>query len=279
MYILFDIGGTKMRIARSRDGETFDEPLRFDTPASYDEGVGLLIQMAQQLSAGEQIEAVLGGIAGTLDPDRTRLVHATHLADWVQKPIQEQLADALQALVHIENDAAVVGLGEANYGAGQGGGIVAYITVSTGVGGARLIDGALDVGGYSFEPGDQIISMDAQGAAVSVEDLISGTALLKRFGQKPYTIEDPAVWEELARLLACALHNTILHWTPSVVVLGGPMITGKPAISVDRVREHLKTLMTVYPTIPQIKQAALKDIGGIYGACALLKAKRTPIII
>jgi glucokinase len=275
MYIFFDIGGTKMRIARSRDGETFDEPLRFDTPASYDEGIALLIKTAQDLSAGEKIDAVAGGIAGTLDPTRTHLVHATHLVDWVQKPIHEQLMNAWGTPVYMENDSAVVGLGEANYGAGQGGGIVAYITVSTGIGGARLIDGTLDVSGYSFEPGDQIIATDEGGKGISVEDLVSGTALERRFGKKPYAIEDPVVWEELARLLAYALYNTILHWTPAVVVLGGPMVVGKPAISVDQVQDQLKTLLSVYPTIPQIRQATLKDIGGIYGACALLKTKNT----
>jgi glucokinase len=275
MYIFFDIGGTKMRIARSRDGETFDEPLRFDTPASYDEGIALLIKTAQDLSAGEKIDAVAGGIAGTLDPTRTHLVHATHLVDWVQKPIHEQLMSAWNVPVYVENDSAVVGLGETNYGAGQGGGIVAYITVSTGIGGARLIDGTLDVSGYSFEPGDQIIAMNEQGKGVSVEDLVSGTALERRFGKKPYAIEDSAVWEELAHLLACALNNTIVHWSPAVMVLGGPMITGKPAISIERTKEHLKTMLTVYPELPEIKQATLKDIGGIYGACALLKTKNT----
>jgi predicted NBD/HSP70 family sugar kinase len=142
-------------------------------------------------------------------------------------------------------------------------------------GGARLIDGTLDVSGYSFEPGDQIIAMNEQGKGVSVEDLVSGTALERRFGKKPYAIEDSAVWEELAHLLACALNNTIVHWSPAVMVLGGPMITGKPAISIERTKEHLKTMLTVYPELPEIKQATLKDIGGIYGACALLKTKNT----
>jgi glucokinase len=164
MYIFFDIGGTKMRIARSRDGETFDEPLRFDTPASYDEGIALLIKKAQDLSAGEKIDAVAGGIAGTLDPTRTHLVHATHLVDWVQKPIHEQLMSAWNVPVYVENDSAVVGLGETNYGAGQGGGIVAYITVSTGIGGARLIDGTLGCRGGGHGAGDGWVSASVTGA-------------------------------------------------------------------------------------------------------------------
>lgn len=277
MYILFDIGGTKMRIAGSHDGKTFDEPLRFDTPALYDDGITLLMETVKTLVAaiGEPLEAIAGGIAGTLDVARTQLVHATHLNAWVGKPFQESLAGQFGVPVYVENDSAVVGLGEAWHGAGQGGGIVAYITVSTGVGGARIIDGVLDASGYNFEPGDQIIARDATGQPVSVEGLISGVGVEKRFGKKPYEIRDPAVWEELADTLACALHNTILHWTPSVVVLGGPMIVGEPAISIDRVRDCLKGYMSVYPTLPEVRQATLKDIGGIYGACALLATKHT----
>lgn len=274
MYILFDIGGTKMRIARSRDGKTFDEPLRFDTPATYDEGLILLSDTIRTLSSGERIEAIAGGIAGTLNATRTHLVHATHLNAWVGKPLHETLVREFATSVYIENDSAVVGLGEAQYGAGQGGGIVAYITVSTGVGGARIVDGRLDAAGYSFEPGDQIIMRDEKGAPVSVEEMISGTALERRFGKKPYEVRDSAVWDELADALACALHNTIVHWTPSVVVLGGPMVIGEPAIPIERVRRRLADYLRVYPTLPEVKQATLEDIGGIYGACALLQSKQ-----
>lgn len=275
MYALFDIGGTKMRIARSIDGITFDEPLRFDTPQKYEEGIALIIDTVRRLSeGGEVVEGIAGGIAGTLDPARLRLVHATHLKDWVQKPLVETLAHTLQAPLYIENDCAVVGLGEAHHGAGKGEPIVAYVTVSTGLGGARIVDGVLDRGGYSFEPGDQILLLDQAGGQVaSVEDLVSGTALEARFGKKPYLVDDPSVWEDLARILACALNNTIVHWSPSVVVLGGSMVTGKPAISIERVKEHLKTMLIVYPEPPEIKQATLKDIGGIYGAGVLLRMK------
>ena len=60
----------------------------------------------------------------------------------------------------IANDTAVVGLGEAHRGAGIGYNIVTYITVSTGVGGTRIVDGRIDRRIYGFEPGHQTIDID-----------------------------------------------------------------------------------------------------------------------
>jgi glucokinase len=49
------------------------------------------------------------------------------------------------------------GLGEAVFGAGKGREIVVYMTISTGVGGARIVGGKIDASAMGFEPGHQII--------------------------------------------------------------------------------------------------------------------------
>jgi len=77
--------------------------------------------------------------------------------------------------VFIENDASIVGLGEAVSGAGMGEEIVVYITVSTGVGGTRIVSGEIDEHAYGFEPGHELINMQD-----SLEDLVSGTAVEER---------------------------------------------------------------------------------------------------
>ena len=65
MYILFDIGGTKMRVVGSDNCREFiDDPIVIDTPADFEEGIVALKQSIKTISKGEKIEAIGGGIAG-----------------------------------------------------------------------------------------------------------------------------------------------------------------------------------------------------------------------
>jgi len=271
MYILFDIGGTKMRIALSRDEEVFDAPIILDTPKSYKDGIELLAKTASGLEWGEDIKAAVGGIAGPLSKDKKSLLGGPNLADWIGKPIADDLSRLLGAPVYLENDTALVGLGEVNAGAGKGKNIVAYITVSTGVGGARIIEGAIDDASVGFEPGHQIIDADKtlcpECEGNDLESLISGTSIEKRFGKKPYEIKDEKLWEEtLPEILAYGLNNIIVHWSPDVIVLGGSMIVGDPAISVSSTEKYLKNIVKIFPDLPEIKKAELGALGGLHGA-------------
>lgn len=269
-YALYDIGGTKTRVAISRDGVNFEEPQIFNTPKDYRDGIEKIAEVSKQL-AGGPITAAGGGIAGVLSRDRSMFLEGPHLLGWGGRAIPQLLKEKLECPVYLENDTAIVGLGEAYNGAGRGGEIVAYITVSTGVGGVRIVSGKVDVAMFGFEPGHQII--DAGGAlhkgvggyGIDLEGYISGSAIEMRYGKKPYEITDGAFWDEMARMLAYGLNNTIVHWSPDIVVLGGSMMK-QIGIPVNRVREHLSGMLHVYPQLPRIVKAELGDIGGVYGA-------------
>lgn len=276
-YILFDIGGTNMRIALSRDGISFDEPHIIPTPKDFDAGMLAIKNIATELTGGEQVAAAGGGIAGTLSRDRTLFLNGPHLAGWNGKPIKAALEGVLGAPVYIENDTAIVGLGEAVAGAGAGHHIVAYVTVSTGVGGVRIVDRSIDASAMGFEPGHQVIDAggllrqtSVGGQGFDLEGYISGTAISERYGKKPYEITDEVFWDEMARLLAYGLNNTIVHWSPDIVVIGGSMMN-KIGIPVDRVRAHLKGILHIYPELPIIEHSALGDIGGLHGALHYVK--------
>jgi len=277
MYAYFDIGGTKTRIAVSKDGKAFEEPVKHQTPKDFRAGVEFIAKTIHELSHGEHVVAAGGGVAGPLNREKTMLVRSPNLPDWVGKPLVEELSERLGAPVFIENDSAVVALGEAHYGAGKNDPIMAYITVSTGVGGVRIVDGHIDVNAFGFEPGHQYIDFDQsvcpECAWAEAEQYLSGTATEHRFHSKPYDIHDPEVWEELSRWLAYMLNNTIVHWSPHSVVLGGSMIVGDPAIPVDRVAHHLDRICTIFPQKPAIKKALLVDLGGLYGAMELVRQK------
>ena len=139
MYIVFDIGGTKMRLGSSSDGETLNRTVVVETPATYEEGMVELKKHASALAEGETIDALAGGLAGVFSQKKLSLISSPNLKDWVGRPICSELETFFNAPAYIENDAALAGLGEALRGGGRGFEIVAYITVSTGVGGARIV--------------------------------------------------------------------------------------------------------------------------------------------
>lgn len=280
MYLLFDIGGTKTRVSVSTDLCSYVKPVKFDTPHMFQEGVQAIQEAARSLCGDAVLSAAAGGIRGPLKKDRTGIISEMILTDWVEKPLTEEIKTGLNVEhdVYLENDAAIVGLGEAHFGAGKGHDIVAYLTVSTGVGGVRIDHGAVDAATGNFEPGKSIIDIDntvyPEINASSLEEFVSGSALEKRRGVKPYEIsQDDPVWKELAHQLAVGIKNTIAYWSPDVIVLGGSMIIGDPRIFREDITAFTKKELDGLMPVPPILDAKLGDEGGLYGAMALLKQK------
>lgn len=273
MYLLFDIGKTKMRLALSPDGRHIDHPAIFPTPDNVDEAIKLFY--AHVLHHGEgrpKLTAAAGGFGGSLSHDRSTVIKAPNRPGWDNQPLKEKLQHALQVPVYLENDAAIVGLGEAHTGPGLGKKIVVYITVSTGVGGARIVNGKIDQAFFNFEPGHQIISIgekeDGSPVFGYLEDFISGEALKKAFGKSPEHIHDPKTWDDVAFFLSIGLNNIVVHWSPEIIVLGGSVMKN---IDLEKVKKYLSEILRMYPEIPEIQKAKLDDVGGLYGALEFLK--------
>jgi predicted NBD/HSP70 family sugar kinase len=259
MYLLIDIGGTKTRVAGTVDMEKFSEPVVIDTAQGYDEAVAKIAEAALAVSDGIVLRGAIVGCPST----------TKNLPQWKDRRLGVDLSAALHTDVRLENDTALVGLGEATYGAGKGAPICVYYTVSTGVNGVRIVDGKIDVSRYGFEIGGQILGTEA--SANCLEDLVSGAAIGKRYGMHPRDLgKDNPLWEELAFMLAIGVHNTILHWSPDRVVIGGSMMN-EIGIPVPRVEEHVKNLMQKFSTVPEIVHSSLSDMGGLWGGLALLR--------
>jgi predicted NBD/HSP70 family sugar kinase len=250
--LLFDIGRSKVRVAFSSNFEDFEEPRVFGTPVDFSEGIKEISETARSVAKGRDFEKIVGGMSRSIPGWSTERVKESFASTFGKEPI-------------IENDAAIAGLGEAVYGAGKGFDIVAYVTVSTGVGGARIVGRQIDDRAVGFEPGKQIIDIE-EGVVRTLEDLISGKALEFVEGKNPKDVSDQNVWQRLAEYLAVGLNNIIVEWSPECVVLGGSMITGDPAIPIDRAESRLHEILKIFPAVPPIKKAELGDFGGLWGA-------------
>lgn len=261
-----------MRIARGEDGLVGESRI-IATPWQFKDGIVAMQKIALEIGRGAPFHRVCGGIAGVLNREKTQLVRGPHLKGWEGKPLAACLRKIFGAPVYIENDAALAGLGEAVYGAGRGYGIVQYYTVGTGVGGTRIVNGAIDAAAYGFEPGHQIImkcGSEKRRHHRTLEEYVSGSGLAFHYQRDPSRIYEEKIWNETAVWLARGLYNSMLHWSPEVIVLGGGLVMHN-AISLKAVREAMRVLPQIYPKMPAIKQAKLLDSSGLYGALAYTK--------
>lgn len=270
MNILIDIGGTKIRIAGSRVPDRFDEPIIIATPQTYAEAFKWIVDAVKVIAANEPIESITAGVPALLSRDRRMILSAAmHIPDWVGRDFAGDLEQTLGTRTRLENDTELVGLGEAVFGAGIGARIVMYLTVSTGVNGIRIVDGKIEPAVFGTAIGHQYLSTNSD--AFKWEDLISGYAIQQKYGVPPRDLgKDSPAWEELAIVTAFGLHNSILHWSPDRIVLGGSMFN-EIGISPERVRFHLERINKTLPELPEIVHSSLADLGGLWGGLALLK--------
>lgn len=272
MYILIDIGGTKIRMAVSYDGENLEEFETFVTPFDFPSAQKLIGQYVAKFDSSQNKRVVCCGLPGVLNKDKTVLITAPNLPNWTQKQIKKGLSEQLNAVVYLENDTALAGLGEAVSGVGKGYSIVAYLAFGTGVGGVRIVDGEADKSALGFEPGHQIIDADGSivGRLTDWEGLVGGAGIEARFGQRPENIKDKKIWQSVEKYIAVGLTNTILHWSPEVVILGGSVIKSN-FLSLDRISSSVSGLLKVFPLIPEILIGSLGDEAALLGGLHYLK--------
>jgi len=265
MHLLFDIGGTKSRFATSEGNELKNIKI-VETPQVFDQGIQEFKNYVSLLKINK-LDGIAGGIAGPLDNKKSMVLNAPNLPGWNNMPFKEELFKYFNTNIKIENDAALNGVGEATKGAGRDKSIVMFLTISTGVGGGRIVNGKIDENAVGFEPGHQYIPIKNSAELQSLEAIISGTALKNKYHLNPDEITDEKIWNDCAYYLALGIHNSILHWSPEVVVLGGSIMN---KISIEKTTNNLNNLMDIFPEIPEIKNAELGDKAGLYGAITLL---------
>lgn len=277
-YVIFDIGGTKTRVALTEDLEKITDSKSFKTEKSFKAGMDSIKKAVDDMKPASPIEAVAGGVRGRLEEDRSGILNDGILSGWMGHSITEALGKMFNASVYIENDTAIAGLGEAIYGAGKGVDIVVYHTISTGVGGVKIEHDKIDESSFGFEPGHQVLDIDrtilGEDVTPTLENLVSGTGLENRLGIKPYDIpQEDTVWDELAEYLAQGLRNTILYWSPDMIILGGSMIMGDPKIPLEAIRKYTVESLDHFTESPFITTAKLGDEAGLYGAMAYIKER------
>ena len=150
MWLGFDIGGTKLAVVVGDDTGRIAarrrRPMRPSGDARTD--VDAMLRDAHELlaEAGVAPSALRGvGVAapGPIDLARGVVESPPNLTGWGTVPLRGWLEAAFAAPVHLENDANAAALAEWRFGAARGARHMAYLTMSTGVGGGLVLDGRL----------------------------------------------------------------------------------------------------------------------------------------
>ncbi len=269
MYIGIDIGGTHIRVATGANGK-IKEKLDFPTK-EFQASIQEIKETVEKLSQKDAITRVGVGVPGPLNTRLLKTIRPPNLIGWDNIEIGDILTKLLKCMVVVANDASAAALAEAFYGAGKGKNPVLYYTVSTGVGTGLIVDGKIFHGIINPEAGHQIIDKSGprhKGApAGDLESLSSGSAIKRLCGETPSEVEGEPEWMEAIDWLAIGLTNSILHFSPEIVVVGGGMTKHKHAFFSPLNKSIVKYVKEV-PQVPIVPSGLGQD-SGIIGALTL----------
>lgn len=266
MHLVFDIGATNTRLALARSGRLV-RPIQFLTPVNF----RIALDRFSGYVGAQKLSGIAGCLPGHPHPSTGKLGKLRNLPGWSRADLNVEFKKYFQCPIYVKNDVELAALGEANYGAGKGRGIVAYVTVSTGVNGARVVEGKLDRRAWGWSLGRQIVSANGD-----LESYVSGAGLQRRFGRPAESIKNASIWRQVHKTLARGLYNTVLHWSPEVLVLGGGMVRAG-AIKIPQVRAELFSLkrkMKANVFLPALVKATLGSFSGLYGAMEYLRREQ-----
>jgi glucokinase len=146
-----DLGATNVRVALGGDDGTIFSRLKEST--IKDQGAqGIseqIIRMIRSLQPGKEWISNLQGIgigsAGPLDLKRGGLVNPTNI-DYPYVPLVEPLQETFGLNTYLLNDGLSAVMGEKFFGSGKHHENLAYITISSGIGGGIFVDNHLLIG-------------------------------------------------------------------------------------------------------------------------------------
>lgn len=217
MIIGVDIGGTKTLLACFAENGKLLKEVRFETNPDYQEFLKDLEHHARALETAKAKIACVA-VPGLIDRKKGMAISLGNLS-WRDVSIKQDVQQALSLKnIVIENDSKLAGLAEARHILHDYSRVF-YLTISTGIGGAFVVDGKLVPSLKDMEIGK--MPLEYSGKVIAWEDFASGRTFLEKFGKKAVDVEDEKTWEEYAPLLNKGLGIICATFQPDAIVFGG----------------------------------------------------------
>lgn len=295
-----DLGGTFIKFALVSDsGEViFTSKLAIGSSSTRDdilETIRKAIDMSMEVASHKSLPVSGIGIGSPgVCCDGVVVGGADNLNGWVDVHLSEMFSSKFNLPVLIDNDANVMGLGEAVFGAAQNCTDVIFLTVGTGIGGAIVADGKL-YGGYKNR-GTEMghVTIDHKGIACNcggrgcLEAYASTGALLRQYAEATgkneseldgfYLVqqfkegEEAAVkcMEEHTDYLGHGIAGFINTFAPQKVVIGGG-ISEAGQFYIDMIKKSaMSYAMPDCAANTDVVAATLGNMAGCLGAASLI---------
>lgn len=265
MYLGVDIGGTKTLVAALDEQADITSQVRFPTPEKYEH---FLNELRDNLSGlkHQAFKACGVGITGRIDRQHGRRFPAGKIT-WDDIPIKADVTRIVGCPVVVENDAKLAGLSEAMLLKAKFHRVL-YLTVSTGIGFALIVDGKIDTS--IGDQGGTTIMVEDHGKQIDWESLASGRAIAKQFGKQAEDIHDQTVWQTIALNLSKGLFELIGLTNPEVIVIGGGVGTYFDRFDKLLLAELQKHGLPA-SDLPKLQGAQRPEEAVIYGCYDLVK--------
>ena len=278
-----DLGGTKILTVVTDSEKNVLAKTKIATEAARGVGVvmdnifkSLDISCQKCGVSADKLSGIGIGVPGPVNYEKGLVYDCPNLAGWKNIEVRKIIGEKLNVPVFVENDARVAGLAETRLGAAKGFRHVFYITVSTGIGSAIIIDGKIYHGadGAAGEFG-QMKLLDGS----ILEQKFAGPAIERLFGlpttQLAVLIEknDPGAKRALDHLthgIGTFLANVVTLLDPQIIVVGGG-VSQLGELIFKPVREKVASLaFSIGAENVKIVQASLGTDSGALGAVELL---------
>lgn len=259
MLITLDIGGTKTLIASFNEQGKIVQQIKFKTPKDYSDFKTILASNADKFTTTTYNAGIIG-IRGLIDRASGTLLTDSVLL-WRNAPVAQDCQNVFNCSFRIENDSKLAGLSEAINLKSKFQKAL-YLTISTGIGSAFIVNSKIDVDTEDSEIGKSLFEHD--GKLQEWENFASGHAIVKKYNQMAADIDDPKIWQEICDNFALGIINAALVFTPDVIILGGSVGT-----HYDKFKKYLQeSINKMEPsgiTMPPIRQAKHPEKAVVYG--------------
>lgn len=267
MLAAIDIGGTKTRLAVAKSpGEVLQDKV-IPTPHNQSLAPKTMLEVLLDLSFGQKILSLGIASPGPIDTEKGIIIKPRHIP-WNNLAISKYFKHQLGCLTTLGHDATLAGIAEAKLGAGKNHSLVLYVTISTGIGTAIILNGQSITQRFNSEGGMQIVN-NKPFPGTQYQKIASGSAIKNRYGKIAAEIQNKKDWNDIAQNISTGLFNLITIIQPDIVVLGGGVSVHYNHF-ITPLRTYLDNFHSLYP-IPPIKQAKFVETAPIVGA--LLQAK------
>jgi len=283
-----DLGGTK--IEGILLDESFNVVERTRIPTQQEKGyksiINSIVSLVEELKIKASDNVTIGVSAPGAISKKSGLIKNSNTQCLIGMPLKEDLKQALDQEIAIENDANCFALAEATLGAAKNHNVVFGVIMGTGVGGGIVINGKVHKGRTNIagEWGHHTLRVNGNkcycGKLGCVETYISGPALEKRWTELTGKTESlPSIihnldtekgqqWKkEFLENFGIGLANVIDILDPDVIVLGGGISNISFLYDEGRDAVYDKVFSDLVET-PILKNQ-LGDSAGVFGASLL----------